>query len=159
MPKRRTRAPRTNALATIALTTLLSSGGLLTLPGRPVDWAPLTCVALAVPLEALALALWRRLFGKRRSAWLPYGLASVVPSLLTGFLLPHGANQWLDGKSPILVTVQVGAPARAGTFVVGQDEASGQAVSVRTPVPAQPGQVLGVPVRRGLFNWRWQPKP
>jgi hypothetical protein len=161
MSKRRTRSSSSDAgaIALIVVPSVLSSLGLVSLPGRPVDWAPVPCVGAAVPLEGLVLLGLSRLVGskRRRQKWV-YGLASVVPSLLSGFALPHGLNQALDAKQPVSVKVLVPQAEAAGQVVRVVDDASQDAIRVRIPVATQAGQSIGVTLHRGLFNWRWQPR-
>lgn len=156
----RRRSPSTSsdagAIALIVVPSVLSSLGLVSLPGRPVDWAPVPCVGAAVPLEGLVLLGLSRLLGKRRKKWV-YGAASVVPSLLGGFALPHGLNQALDTKVPVSVKVLV-QQTGAGQVVRVVDDATQEAIRVRVPVAVQAGQSVGVTLQRGLFNWRWQPR-
>ncbi len=146
------------AIALLVVPSVLSSLGLVALPGRPVDWAPVPCVGTAIPLEGLVLLGLSRLVGKRRRkpTWI-YGLASVVPSLLSGFALPHGLNQALDTKQLVTIKVLAQQSEAAGQVTKVVDDTQ-EAIRVRIPVAVQSGQAVGVSLHRGLFNWRWQPR-
>jgi hypothetical protein len=138
---------------------VLPSAGLLALPGRPVDWATLPCLGAATPLQALAMGWLAHHFRQYKKRWWYYSALALVPSVLNGFALPHTLNQLFSSQIPEQVKVfvqQAGASGEASRVV---DSTTGKAVDVKLPAgQAQAGQTTTVPLRRGLFDWRWQPK-
>ncbi|RYE92603.1 MAG: hypothetical protein EOO75_06300 [Myxococcales bacterium] len=157
--RRRARSPDRSALVAMVAATVLPSAGLLALPGRPVDWATLPCLGAATPIQALAMGWLAHSFRRYNKRWWFYSALALVPSILSGFALPHALNQFLGRQVPEQVKVFVQPAGASGEASRVVDSGTGKAIDLKLPAgQAQAGQTATVPVRRGLFDWRWQPR-
>lgn len=137
----------------------LPSVGLLALPGKPVDWATLPCLGAATPLQALAMTWLHQRFKRYQRRWWYYSVLAVVPSLLGGFAIPHSLNQLLDPNVTEQVKVLVEKVTSTGEASQVVVKNTNRSLTLKlNPGQAQPGQETTVPLKQGLFHWRWQPK-